>query len=187
MREYKCLTEQIFEAGPFKLVPIRDQDKYLIMKWRNEQMYHLRQATLLTKENQEKYFADVVSTLFNEDKPNQLIFSFLLNDKLIGYGGLVHIDWESKNAEISFLINTALEATEFQNYWNQYLPLIEKVAFKELDFNKIYTYAFDLRPHLYPILLENGFVEEARLIKHTMISESLKDIYIHAKFREIEL
>jgi hypothetical protein len=103
MRNYRCLTQQEFAKGELKLVPIRDEDKYSIMKWRNEQIAILRQKSPLTKENQEKYFKEVVEKLFETDQPSQLLFSFLEKGNLIGYGGLVHIDWENKNAEISFL------------------------------------------------------------------------------------
>ncbi|GAK91039.1 putative ribosomal-protein-serine acetyltransferase [Nonlabens ulvanivorans] len=48
-----------------------------IMKWRNEQMYHLRQAEKLTEQSQDSYFKNVVSKLFEQEKPNQLLFSFL--------------------------------------------------------------------------------------------------------------
>ena len=44
----------------------------------------------------------MVKKQFKEKQPNQLLFSFIENNLLIGYGGLVHIDWTNKNAEISF-------------------------------------------------------------------------------------
>ena len=53
MRFYKCLKKQIFSFNEYQLIPIRDQDKYAIMKWRNEQIYHLRQVKILDKETQE--------------------------------------------------------------------------------------------------------------------------------------
>lgn len=45
------------------------------MKWRNEQIYHLRQAKPLTKEDQNAYFENVVAKLFEDDHPNQILFS----------------------------------------------------------------------------------------------------------------
>ena len=43
MKSYKALNNQIYSTGIFSLVPIRFEDKLDIMKWRNEQLYHLRQ------------------------------------------------------------------------------------------------------------------------------------------------
>ena len=78
MREYKCLSNQIFFNGNFSIEPIRDEDKYAILKMRNEQVYHLRQAKPLSIVAQENYFAKVVSDLFEQNEPNQLLFSFKL-------------------------------------------------------------------------------------------------------------
>ena len=151
------------------------------MKWRNEQLYHLRQQKPLTSEEQDKYFNVVVSKLFEQEQPNQLLFSFLEKGICIGYGGLVHIDWIDKNAEISFIMNTVLEKERFHEIWAAYLGLIEQVAFQELKLHKIYTYAFDLRPHLYEVLLAAGFKQESRLKEHCLIEDKFYDVVIHSK------
>lgn len=181
MRTYKCLQINEFQTGNFKLVPIRDEDKYAIMRWRNEQIDILRQKQPLTKEQQENYFATVVSGLFMQEKPQQLLFSFLENDILIGYGGLVHIDWINQNAELSFLVATELEAVRFEEYWCRYLDLIEKIVFEQLNFHKVYTYAFDLRPKLYLVLEQNNFFKEAVLREHCRFDDIFINVVIHSK------
>ena len=75
----------------------------------NEQIFHLRQFEPLTKIKQDLYFTNIVSKLFKEEQPNQILFSFLKNGECIGYGGLVHINWIDRHAEISFIINTILD------------------------------------------------------------------------------
>ena len=181
MRKYQCLGDQIFKNGAFTLLPIRNEDQYEILTIRNEQLYHLRQSKPLTKEAQENYFATVISDLFEQEFPNQLLFSFFENETFIGYGGLVHINWIDKNAEISFVMKTALEKDFFTKYWSNYLKLIETVAFEALNFHKIFTYAFDLRPHLYPVLNSCGFMEEARLKEHCFFDGHFFDVVYHAK------
>lgn len=181
MPEYKILNKQIFISGNYKIVPVRYEDRMLIMKWRNEQIYHLRQSKPLTETDQENYFNNVVSKLFGEERPNQLLFSYLANDKCIGYGGLVHINWVDKNAEISFLINTDLEKDEFHKHWGIYLDLIEQVACGELNLHKIYTYAFDLRHHLYEAVEAKGYIKEAILNDHCFFNGEFKDVVIHSK------
>ena len=69
----------------------------------------------------------------------------------------------------------------FAKYWSNYLKLIEKLAFEELNFHKIFTYAFDLRPHLYPVLESCGFKEEARLKEHCLFDGQFLDVVYHAK------
>jgi len=182
MKSYKALNNQIYSSGKFSLVPIRFEDKLDIMKWRNEQLYHLRQQKPLTLEDQEKYFNDVISNLFEQEKPNQILFSFLENDICVGYGGLVHINWINKNAEISFLMDTDLEKKYFNKYWKIYLALIEKLAFKNIGLKKIYTYSYNIRPQLFDVLLNSEYVEEAVLKDHVFVDNSYQDIRIHSKF-----
>jgi RimJ/RimL family protein N-acetyltransferase len=179
-KEYKILKSNIFFENNFSIVPIRYEDRFDIMKWRNEQIYHLRQNEPLTVENQEHYFKNIISKLFTETKPNQLLFSFLRDNVCIGYGGLVHINWEDKNAEISFVMNTSLEDKYFIQFWESYLTLLKPVAFKELYLHKIYTYAFDLRPRLYVALINSGFVEESRLIDHSFVGNKYFDVLYHS-------
>ena len=181
MREYKCLSNQIFFNGNFSIEPIRDEDKYAILKMRNEQVYHLRQAKPLSIVAQENYFAKVVSDLFEQNEPNQLLFSFFEDGEFIGYGGLVHINWTDRNAEISFIMKTEFEEENFTKYWSNFLKLIEKIAFDELKFHKIITYAFDLRPQLYIVLELCGFVKEARLKEHCLFQGKYIDVVIHSK------
>ena len=179
--KYKCLKKQVFNHGHYTIVPIRSEDRYLIMKWRNEQMYHLRQSEQLTKEIQDSYFENVVSHLFDQDQPVQLLFSYLENNKCVGYGGLVHINWIDRNAELSFIMDTKLERNNFQTHWFNFLKLIENVAFEEMDFHKIYTYAYDLRENLYSVIESCGFVQEARLKEHIIYKNKLIDVIIHSK------
>jgi hypothetical protein len=184
MSKYLCLDSNQFFSDNFKIVPIRDEDKYDIMRWRNEQIYHLRQEKLLSKEDQETYFSTVVSSLFKQEKPNQLLFSYLENDICIGYGGLVHINWIDKNAEISFIMNTILEKNYFDFHWFNFLSLIEKVAFDQLKFHKIFVYAFDLRPHLYEAIEKSDFKWEAKLKEHCLFENKFIDVLIYSKINK---
>ncbi len=136
MRRYKLLSKEIFASDNYSIVPIRDIDKYKILDWRNEQMYHLRQSASLSKEDQNLYFSTTIASLFEQDFPEQLLFSFLRDGEIVGYGGLVHINWVDKNAEISFLIKTKLEHNYFTVFWDSFLELIERVSFIELQLHK---------------------------------------------------
>lgn len=183
MRKYKCFSKQTYSINEYQIVPIRDEDRYDIMKWRNEQIYHLRQSKLLEKESQDKYFDTVVTKLFKVENPNQILFSYLENGVCMGYGGLVHINWIDKNAELSFIMNTK-EESNFNSHWTNFLSLIEQVAFEELQFHKIFTYAFDLRPHLYTVLEQNGYDKEAILKEHCFFNKKFIDVFIHSKMNK---
>ncbi|WP_264559524.1 SDR family NAD(P)-dependent oxidoreductase [Flavobacterium sp. N2270] len=181
MRKYKILKTNVFEKNGFRIEPIRDEDKYAILQIRNEQLYHLRQTEPLTREKQEHYFATVVSNLFEVERPDQLLFSFFENNEFIGYGGLVHINWIDKNAEISFVMKTELEKEYFAKYWSVFLQLIEKVAFEQLKFHRIFTYAFDLRPHLYNVLESCNYQLEKVLKNVPFANNKSTNVKIHSK------
>lgn len=180
MSFYKVLNKQIFTSGNYSLVPIRIEDRFDIMKWRNEQLYHLRQNKPLEKEDQDLYFNSVVSKLFEQKEPKQILFSYLEDNKCIGYGGLVHINWIDKNAEISFIMSTELEQDFFHMHWGIFLDIIKQVAFEELKLHKIYIYAFDLRPHLYEAVEAKGLKKEAVLKEHCLYKGIYKDVVIHS-------
>ena len=154
------------------------------MKWRNEQIYHLRQSQLLTEDGQQQYFDNIVSKLYDNPKPDQILFSYLEHGVCIGYGGLVHINWTDRNAEISFIMDTILEADHFAEHWSNYLIMLKIVAFDDLKLHKIYTYAFDLRPQLYPIFEAAGFKREATLKEHCCYDGEYKDVIIHSIWNE---
>jgi len=185
MKAYKVLQKQSFVDGSYSIVPLRFEDRMNIMQWRNEQIYHLRQTKPLTIQDQDNYFNNVVNKLFDAENPNQILFSFLENNICVGYGGLVHINWVDKNAEISFIMQTALEKTRFEEIWIKYLSLLEDVAFGDLKLFKIFTYAFDVRPHLYSMLSKANYNEVIRLKDHCFFDGGYLDVLIHSKFNNL--
>ena len=61
------------------------------------------------------------------------------------------------------------------------LNLIEYVAFNDLMFHKIYTYAYDLRLKLYEALAKSNFYREAVLKDHCNFNNKFIDVIIHSK------
>ena len=180
---YQCLNQNEFSKDNYKIVPLRYEDRIEIMKWRNEQLYHLRQAEPLTEESQDNYFRTTVVSLFEQENPNQILFSYLKDGVCIGYGGLVHINWIDKNAEISFIMKTELELIEFDSHWSNYLELIENVGFEQFELHKLFVYAFDLRPHLYDTLLKSNYFRDATLKEHRYFNGKFSDVIIHSKLK----
>jgi len=158
-----------------------------IMKWRNDQMYHLRQTKRLTKKSQDEYFETVVSSLFSSKRPTQLLFSFLKNNICIGYGGLVHINWTDKNAEISLVLNTSITEQEFTHFWMTFLHLIEEVAFLEVKFHKIFTYGYEFRTNVFQILEAYGFTKDAELTDHCLFESNFINVILHSLINKTNL
>lgn len=181
LTNYKILKNQKFKFEDFEISPIRFEHRYQIMDWRNEQIIYLRQNNKLTKEEQDNYFKKIILKQFKLQRPSQILFSFYNQNKLIGYGGLVHINWIHKNAEISFLLKTELnKKNTYHESFKTFLFLIEKVA-KSINLDKIFTYGYDISQYRFYPLIELNFLKEATLKKHKKINGKLIDILIYSK------
>lgn len=181
MINYVCLRTSQFEHPPYRLVPLRYEDIYKIMHWRNAQMDVLRQSVLLTEETQAHYYQHVVEPTFTENHPKQILFSLLHNNHCIGYGGLVHIDWTARRGEVSFLVDPKRidHPKQYREDFSNFLSLIKQVAFNDLNFHKIFTETFDVRPLHIAVLEDNKFVQEGRLKKHVLVDDQFVDSIIH--------
>jgi len=178
---YKILENQKFKFEDFEITPIRFEHRYQIMDWRNEQINFLRQKNKLTKQDQDNYFKKIIFKQFQLQKPTQILFSFFYQNKLIGYGGLVHINWIHKNAEISFLLKPELsKKNTYHESFKIFLFLIEKVAIS-INLHKIFTYGYDLFQYRFYPLIELNFHKKSTIKKHKKINGKLIDILIYSK------
>ena len=157
-----------------------------IRKWRNEQIDILRQNKPLTKDEQSKYYHQVIKKSFYEKKPEMILFSFLIKNNCIGYGGFVHIDWNSKKAELSIILDTNRTKKQeiHKKEFSIFLKIILNIGFEQILFNKISAETFDIRPTTIKILEENGFNCEGRLKSHVKIKNKYKDSLIHGLLKE---
>ena len=182
MNSYKALNKQVYNFEDFSIVTIRHKDMVKIMNWRNTQIIHLRQKIELTIEKQEEYYEKVIKNLFKDEQPNQLLFSFLEKDICIGYGGLVHMNWEDKRAEMSFLVNPVI-ASNIEAYeisFSSFIKLIKKVCFEEIKFNKLYTETYSNRLKHIKILEKNEFVIEGILREHIIQKSKFQNSILHS-------
>ena len=112
MKKYKILDSDKYSFGEYSLTSIRNEDIMSIAKWRNEQIDILRQRKILNEQDQKNYFERIIWPAFDYEYPDQILFSYLKGNTCIGYGGLVHISWEDKRGEVSFLLDTKLTKDE---------------------------------------------------------------------------
>ncbi|MDB6081701.1 MAG: family N-acetyltransferase [Chlamydiia bacterium] len=162
---YTCLQQNRFESSGIILLPLRLEDMESIRIWRNEQIDILRQNTPIAHDAQVDYFNTAIAPLFTENKPSQLLFSIFKKESLIGYGGLTHINWTARSAEISFLLNTSISegSTEFAEIFRAFLEIMKEIAFTHLSLHRLHAETFAMRPHI-PHLLESfGFEYEGCL------------------------
>ena len=180
-KKYSFLASNKFCLDEYCLVPFMEQEMELIRKWRNEQIDYLRQNKPLTKDEQSKYYHQVIKKSFYEKKPEMILFSFILKNNCIGYGGFVHIDWNLKKAELSFVLDTnRTEKPEtYKKEFGIFLKIILNIGFKQILFHKIFTETFDIRPNTILVLEKTGFVLENRLSSKNYINGSYVDSLFH--------
>ncbi|MBV6644242.1 MAG: GNAT family N-acetyltransferase [Cyclobacteriaceae bacterium] len=184
--KYSALQKNSFRQGNYHIDPISEIDMEPIRKWRNAQIEVLRQPSEITQEEQSRYFNRVVMPLFDQEKPNQLLFSFFKQDALIGYGGVVHLSWIDRRAEMSFLVDDARASDQstYQQDFTHFITLIKQLCFEEMNFNKLFTETYDFRTFHISILEEAGFVLEGRMRKHIKMAETFRDSLLHSVLKE---
>jgi RimJ/RimL family protein N-acetyltransferase len=182
-KKYSILMNNKISFKNYSIRPLRKCDIQKIRIWRNDQINILRQTTRLTPQNQLNYYNKFIKKSFQDNKPNIILFSFLLDKICIGYGGLVHIDWNSKSTEISFLNITSRSKSKiiYQKDFSIFLKLIFNVVFNDLKFNKITTETYDIRPWTITTLEKLGFKRDKILKKHVIIDDKPYDSILHSK------
>jgi RimJ/RimL family protein N-acetyltransferase/predicted ATP-grasp superfamily ATP-dependent carboligase len=180
------LKHQKVTLGQFTLKVIQDKDIEDIRIWRNSQIDVLRQSAPISTEQQKKYFDQKIWPTMVQEDPESILLTFFEEGRRIGYGGLVHIAWEHRRAEVSFLVDTliAADVPKRQYCFSNYLKMIRRLAFDDLGLNRLTTETYDIRPDYVEALEENGFVFEGRLHQHVMIDGEYVDSLCHAAFRQ---
>lgn len=121
----------------------------------------LRQSTPISPEQQVEYFSQHIWPSMDVPRPANILISLFKNGFLIGYGGLVHIAWEHKRAELSFLLATerlqdlAIYAEDF----SAFLGLIKRIVFEDLKLHRIFTETYDILPHHISIYRPQGIFD----------------------------
>jgi len=181
MLTYTCLNNQFIANSDYSLCPIQKKNIELIRRWRNKQIKVLRQQKIITPDEQKEYFERHIFSQFKSSHPSEILMGLYHKETLIGYGGLVHIAWQEKKAEVSFLLNpTRMKyLNTYKRDFSNYLILIKKLAKEELNFHKIYSETYTFREDHINLLEEANFIKE-ELIKDRTSKEGISiDSVIH--------
>lgn len=179
---YKCLNQKTYQdRDGYQILSIRKEDIEKIRQWRNAQIHVLRQKVILTVEAQEQYFQHHIWPTFLNEKPAQILFSFLLDGQCIGYGGLTYLNWENFRSEISFLVdpiraeNPILYSQDFVHFLN----LLCQVSFVDLQLHRLMTETYAFRDSTLAVLEKYGFKKEGVLREHVYQNGQWIDSIIH--------
>ena len=179
--KYSFLKFNDYSFENYTLLPLRYEDISKIKKWRNDQISVLRQNKILTDADQENYYQELVEKSFFNPKPNEILFSFLLDDTCIGYGGMVYVDWDKKTAEISFITETKRANLNeiYQNDFTAFITILFRISFSELLFNKLTTETYGIRTNTLRILDQLGFQLKKIDKKKILINNEMYDSFHH--------
>lgn len=182
---YACLAHQDERHDEYSLIPLRPGDIISIKDWRNAQIDILRQTAPLSDEDQLNYFHQIVVPTYSQQYPEMVLFSFLQDNQLIGYGGLVHINWPARRAEVSFLVEPSRRAATpiYQSDFQAFFSMIKSIAFDQLQLHRLTTETFAFRQRTIRLLEEHGFQREGRLRQHIFHNDCYVDSLVHGCLR----
>ncbi len=178
---YACLSKPVVCDGQLSLTAVQPEHIEAIRRCRNAQMDVLRQSAPITSEDQMAYYAASIWPDMPRPRPKNILFAYLENGNFIGYGGLVHIAWEHRRAEVSFLLEPALAQVNdtYAYYFSTFLHLIQTVAFDDLQLHRLFTETYATRSHHISVLESCGFHREGTLKDHVRIQDQPVDSLIH--------
>lgn len=167
MRFYKRLATPEYNGASCLLKAIQIDDIESIRLWRNQQIPFLRQNHQISELEQRQYFEEIIWPQLNLDEPECMIFSVFRAGELVAYGGLVHISWTDRRAELSFLMNPKFtETSDYRKTFVDFLEVMKKLAFDELKLHRLYTETFSINQRNFEILESSGFTLEGTLTDH---------------------
>lgn len=185
-RAYACLPREVFRCGDYRVRAVQDGHIEAIRQWRNAQMDVLRQGTPIEPAEQQAYFARAIWPGMAEARPETILFSLFHGDACIGYGGLVHIAWAHRRAELSFLLEPARARDEacYRADFPAFIHLMKEVAFAALGLNRLWTETYAIRPLHIGLLEANGLVREGVMRQHIWLDGRPVDALIHGCLRD---
>lgn len=178
---YRLMPHATLCDGILSIRAVQPADIESIRQWRNAQMDVLRQSEPISPAMQEHYFAQHVWPGLSQNEPTQILVAIEKKGELIGYGGLVHISWPYRRAEVSFLLTPALERddTLLAEIFSRYLLLIQQLAFDDLSLLRLSTETYAHRTRHIALLEGAGFRHEGTLREHVLIDKKPTDALLH--------
>ena len=182
---YKILPQLPFELENLSCDSLDPDDIESVRVWRNDQIDVLRQTRHISRQEQIEYFQRYVWPDLDSDQPSQILFKLTELGRMIGYAGLVHIDWPSKRAEISFLLEPKRNEPRalLVSYFLKWLKMAQHLAFANLGLNLLTTETYATRPEIIRALEQSSFKREGTLPSHVNLGGNLIDSVLHSRLR----
>jgi RimJ/RimL family protein N-acetyltransferase len=167
--------------GDLSLRAVAPGDIEAIRLWRNAQMEVLRQSAVISVKEQRSYYEEHIWPDMASSRPRRILLAIDVGGCLVGYGGLVHIDWEDRRAELSFLLEPRLEKNPPGRavLFSRFLRLVQVLAFADLGLSRLWTETYAHRGEHISTLQASGFQLEGCLREHVIINGKPTDSLLH--------
>ncbi|WP_340120095.1 GNAT family N-acetyltransferase [Pelagibius sp. 7325] len=178
---YRCMPRAEVADGRYAVRAVEPQHIEAIRCWRNAQIDVLRQSAPIASPQQAAYYAREIWPDKDAAEPRNILLIYLEDGRPIGYGGLVHIAWEHRRAEVSFLLDPAVARgdAELADLFARFLTLMKTLAFEDLGLARLHTETYALRLVHIATLEACGFRREGRLRGHVWINGQPVDSLLH--------
>ena len=179
---YRVMRQRpVLGDGSILVRAIEPEHIELIRCWRNAQIDVLRQTRPITTEEQIAYFEGAIWPDKETDQPANILLGLFQNDRLIGYGGLVHIAWDYARAEVSFLLDSEIAGDDegVSTLFAAWLRQMQSLAFDDLGLSRLTTETYAMRTLHLRVLDEAGFRQEGVLRQHVRVGGRPMDAVVH--------
>ncbi len=178
---YTCMPRPVIAHGPHAIAALQPDEIEDVRQWRNAQMDVLRQARPISPAEQTAYFKRAIWPQLASPQPDNILLGYHENGALIGYGGLVHMDWPARSAEVSFLLDPRLPGpiSREQDLFIAFLGLVKTLTFKDLALVRLTTETYAIRPAHVRTLEAAGFALERRVQDQAEIDGRQVDSLFH--------
>jgi RimJ/RimL family protein N-acetyltransferase len=178
---YRVMPRPALSDGALTIRAVEPADIEAIRQWRNAQLDVLRQSAPISRADQIAYYARSIWPDKSVCRPRNLLLTYLLEDRPIGYGGLVHLNWEHRRGELSFLLDPEIETDldRRTRLWSAFIALIKEFAFVDIGLNRISTETYAFRARHIETLEDGGFKPEGRLREQVWIDGEPVDSLVH--------
>lgn len=171
--------------GEFSLDAVQPGDIESIRQWRNAQLDILRQSAPISPAQQVDYFARCIWPTMAQAHPDNILLAYRRNGELVGYGGFVHVAWQHRRAEVSFLLDPRLAGApeSYSGLFSRFLRLLKEIAFEDLGIERLFTETYAFRAAHMAVLEGEGFLREGRLRGHVLVDGARVDSIMHGCLR----
>lgn len=170
------------ERDGYRYVALRRADIESLRGFRNAQVDVLRQVEQISPERQRRWFDDVVAPAQADARPPMVLVSILDDEeRFLGYGGLTNLSWDSRRAEVSFLVDPerARQDELYRRDMASFLDFLAELAFKRLGLNRLFAETYAFRHFHIGVLEGAGFQREGRLRRHVRVGDRFEDSLVH--------